>query len=299
MNPNIELEIKPLFDPVGLAGTVPDLESLLITTETIPGGKMVNETRLKNKLAIVDLPILGFGNMKIENKISSTDIRKYIVQKNGSADFELLKKYWKNSCDYFKINVEKQLKWWDILVEYYSMDFRYYHTLNHIEKMLMQTTENQKLISKNIKLFEFACWFHDVIYYPSEKDNEEKSIKLFEEFSHEILLSKSDIKYVCKLIEVTKTHKIEDSENDAKLFIDLDLSILGSTPEEYHKYSEMIKLEYSYLPLENYIKGRISVLQKFLERTHIFLTCEFQEKYEAKARENIATELKKLQNCDI
>ena len=48
--PRLNVDISPLVDPVGIAGVAKDMEVLLVTTETLIGGKMVEDKRKENSL---------------------------------------------------------------------------------------------------------------------------------------------------------------------------------------------------------------------------------------------------------
>jgi len=285
LRPSMEVEIRPLFDSVGLAGTMEYLDSLLITTETLPGGKMVKEKREENKLTPIDFPILQFD--EIEEKISSTDIRAIIIKK-GQVDLSKVKNNWLSLMERLKIDEEIGKKWWDILLDHYAEDWRHYHVLKHVWDML----ESKKYFKapENL-LFDLAIWFHDVIYCPNESDNEEQSVKLFEQFASESKIEKKE--YVTKLIMATKYHKAEE-DYDTKLLLDLDLEILARPNDEYKQYAANIRNEYSSYSDEMYRKGRIQILNSFLKKDSIFLTPEMREKYEARARENIQEEIKSL-----
>ena len=55
------------------------------------------------------------------------------------------------------------------------MPDRFYHTINHIKDLdLIQQKIGLK--SENI---QFMIWFHDAIYKPKSKLNEDESIELF------------------------------------------------------------------------------------------------------------------------
>ena len=77
---------------------------------------------------------------------------------------------------------------------------------------------------------------------------------------------------------------------------DIDLSVLGASPDDYGSYAEHISQEYSFVPAEIYNSARIGVLQMFLDRIRIYRTNFFHEKYEAQARTNLAGEIALLQN---
>lgn len=282
LRPSIEVEVRPLLDSVGLAGTVTDLNALLITSETLPGGKMVQATREQNKLNPLSMPVLQFD--KIEEKISSTGVRTAIVNK-AQVDLAKMKSQWLSLTSAMKISEATAKKWWDVLLEHYTEDWRHYHTLKHIHDILdLKAT----FVTPQNPLFDLAIWFHDIVYYPTEKDNEEQSAELFKRFALEAGVK--DGGHVEELIRATKEHKGE--REDVRLMLDLDLEVLGREKEEYAKYAEGVRKEYSCYPDADYKKGRAMVLNAFLKNETIFLTPEAIKRYEARARDNIQQEIK-------
>ena len=92
------------------------------------------------------------------------------------------------------------------------------------------------------------------------------------------------------MIIATKTHNINGLNEDCKIFLDLDLSILGASPEIYQQYHQAIRKEYSWVPWFLYRRSRKSILSGFLAGEHIFFTSELA-KLEQIARQNISEEI--------
>jgi len=117
-----------------------------------------------------------------------------------------------------------------------------------------------------IKLTEaqiLAIWFHDAIYDPQGTDNEERSAA---EAKARLAgrTTQETIDNVVTMIMDTKNH--EASIPQSQVFLDLDLSILGSTRNSYAAYMQLIRREYKWLPYEKYKEGRKAVLEKFLKK---------------------------------
>jgi predicted metal-dependent HD superfamily phosphohydrolase len=74
----------------------------------------------------------------------------------------------------------------------------------------------------------------------------------------------------------------------------MDLSILGASQSVYQLYCNAIRKEYKNIPWLLYKRGRKRFLQETLKRTHIFLTKEYQDRYEKQARMNMQEELNGL-----
>ena len=84
--------------------------------------------------------------------------------------------------------------------------------------------------------------------------------------------------------------------NLAAVFLDLDLSILGASEDNYDVYTKQIREEYSYYSVEEYRNGRIKVMKELLNRERLYFTDYFHMKYEVRARENIEREIKSLED---
>ena len=81
----------------------------------------------------------------------------------------------------------------------------------------------------------------------------------------------------------------------APLFLDLDLSILGTTVDKYDEYSSQVRREYECYSDQQYRQGRIKVLRSFLDRETLFFTPYFRDKLDSKARRNIEREIEILE----
>ncbi|MCL1472356.1 hypothetical protein [Argonema antarcticum] len=180
----------------------------------------------------------------------------------------------------------------DLTAAYASTD-RFYHNLAHIQQVL-DTIDLMRSQSQNFAALEFAAWFHDVIYDPKAKDNEEKSAAYAADVLTNIGISAETIDNAVNLILTTKTHQAIENSIDSQIFLDADLSILGAFETEYRNYAVAIRQEYSWLSEGEYRSGRKQVLQNFLKRERIYFTEQMFTALEEKARQNIQEEIKYL-----
>src|SRR5262245_27031734 len=179
------------------------------------------------------------------------------------------------------------------IVEHYSAKNRAYHDLSHIQSLLSLSESLPDKI-QNRDAFYFAIWFHDVIYDTKRSDNEEKSAEFTVKALAGMGVPEQTIATAREMVLATKDHRGANLSWDMKAFLDLDTSILGAPEETYKKYSTAIRKEYSWVPDILYRKGRMKVLNDFLEREHIYHTEEIKAEYELQARNNIAVEIKAL-----
>lgn len=180
----------------------------------------------------------------------------------------------------------------------YSQSHRYYHTIEHINQCL---GEYEQFMDKNPSLFflkrevYLALWFHDVVYNPHSKLNEENSVEIFSQWAIEKDLSINE-DVVKELILGTKTHSSSSKEYELEHDIvnDIDLSILGQPENIYLIYRENIRKEYKHVPVDKYYVSRTKFVEEFLNKKNIYSLKYFQNKYEAKAKKNLESEYRFL-----
>ena len=177
---------------------------------------------------------------------------------------------------------------WKEIEKQYSDKSRHYHSLLHLENLLSELLPVRARFS-NWNVVVFALVYHDIVYNVSKKNNEEKSAALaIKRLSH-IGVTTETVHRCSDFILATKRHQPVDDEIDH--FTDADLSILGSSSDDYRTYTNQIRKEYSIYPDFLYNPGRKKVLLHFLGMKTIYKTSYFQEKYENIARENLQAEI--------
>jgi predicted metal-dependent HD superfamily phosphohydrolase len=182
--------------------------------------------------------------------------------------------------------------WQEILTSYSSRK-RHYHTLVHLENLWLELQPVQQQLTDGDAVL-FALFYHDAVYQATKGDNEEQSAALAEQRMQAMQLPGELISKTTQLILATKGHVVS-TDADTNNFTDADLSVLGSSPENYKAYANAIRKEYRIYPDFLYKPGRKKVLQQLLSMERIFKTPYFFEKYEAAARMNMKAELGWLQ----
>jgi predicted metal-dependent HD superfamily phosphohydrolase len=146
--------------------------------------------------------------------------------------------------------------------------------------------------------------FFSIIYDATRGDNEDQSAIIFEEFAKDTNLSQSEIEYTKKIILATKSHM---SHNDLSIaenwtlfvFLDLDLSILGSPREEYINYARAIRQEYIIFNDEVFCRERAKFLDKMVtlveeQNRHLYYTEVMRNIFEKVAIDNMKYESSQL-----
>ncbi len=197
---------------------------------------------------------------------------------------------WSELLRNFNISQTATEQTFNKIVESYSTPNRYYHNLQHIHHVLevIQTLESQ---TEDLKTVQFAAWFHDIVYNTKAKDNEEKSGDRAVELLSSLSIPSDVIKNVKRLILTTKNHCASTSNYDAQVLLDADLAILGSSANEYSKYTHAIRQEYIWVPEVEYIAARKQILENFLQRENIYFTELMQQTKEKIARTNLEIEI--------
>ena len=180
-----------------------------------------------------------------------------------------------------------------IVVAKYAEEKRFYHNLSHVAAMLSEA-ENSQVEFADGRSVRLAIWFHDAVYNAKRSDNEAASARLAAESLNALGAPTAVVEKVVRMISATHKHDAADLDADGARFLDLDLAILGADADVYGHYRRAIRGEYSFVPWFLYRRARSRILENFLERETIYFTAEMREKFERRARENIANELKEL-----
>lgn len=173
----------------------------------------------------------------------------------------------------------------------YSGEKRLYHNWDHVESMLKWT-----------KIFPYApeltlaALFHDAVYDPMAKDNEERSVDMMRS-----IVTKSKTRDLAEECILYCKKPFSPSELAPAIFTDIDYSILGSDRITYMHYMNAICEEYciDICNKDAYINGRLSFLNSMKDRFNntgkIFNTRMFNDMLGLHAIGNISAEIEYLQ----
>jgi predicted metal-dependent HD superfamily phosphohydrolase len=175
------------------------------------------------------------------------------------------------------------------------------------------------------RILRLATFFHDAIYDPKGTQNELKSAQLFQEFCKDVPRTinpttimtmedeESNIQNAVRiLILATEQHQVVTTTMDEssssfsplddtiinlqKLFLDIDMAVLGKSPDAYLAYAALIRKEYAHhVPRDVYCDKRAEILEGFCcQGRRIFVSEPFYTILERKAKENLRTEIQLL-----
>lgn len=214
----------------------------------------------------------------------------FVVNEN---DIVFLKHQWNGLISSYTSDTSIHNDTFQILKEKYTEKSRFYHTFSHI-KLLLDLYESLMDQIQDHDAIRFSIWFHDIVYDPKRNDNEEESAGLASEMLGDLNVNAKTIQSVQELVLATKNHNGRTLSDDAKLFLDMDLAILGMSKEIYEEYSKAIREEYAWVSEQTYRKGRVKILESFLDRERVYFTTVMRNRFEEQARWNIKGEIQSL-----
>lgn len=178
------------------------------------------------------------------------------------------------------------------LVARYSEPHRKYHTMQHLEECFGKLRELRAL-ARQPEEIELALWFHDAIYDTRRRDNEERSAEWARSAVLEAGVTTAAGDRVHELVMATR-HNAVPAGIDARILVDVDLSILGASPDRFDEYEAQVRQEYSWVPGPLFRRERRKILEDFLKRPTLFQTAPFVAAYEARARDNLQRSIARL-----
>jgi predicted metal-dependent HD superfamily phosphohydrolase len=137
----------------------------------------------------------------------------------------------------------------------------------------------------------YAIWFHDAIYDPRSKTNEEDSAELARGALRSIGWDEERIERVTRIVLDTKNHA--PSVPGAAEVIDLDLSSLAADWATYQRNGQHIRREYHWIPDDEFAASTSEFLASILARQRIFTT-DWGAALEASARANMQRALRTM-----
>jgi predicted metal-dependent HD superfamily phosphohydrolase len=178
------------------------------------------------------------------------------------------------------------------LIPRYSEPHRHYHTWHHIAEVF--DASEQISTDKSLEL-TLAILFHDAVYNPLAKDNEERSAELLIDEGKRAEIDVDVLQDAVWLVLQTRhlggavAEPSFDAVADerASVLLDADLSILGSEPKIFDLYDRAIRQEYSAVSDHDFAEGRAKFVKGMLNRKTIFRTAKGQELWESQARRNL------------
>ena len=181
------------------------------------------------------------------------------------------------------------------LMSAWSEPHRHYHDQRHLRECLALWTRWRDHSARAGEV-GIALWFHDAIYDPRDGSNELNSAAWAARSLTRVGADSDTAQRVHDLVMATQhdAPAALEASSDARLLIDIDLSILGSPAERFERYDQDVRKEYAWVPGLRYQEARAQVLQSFLDRPRLYFGEHAVELLEAQARINLAAALSRL-----
>ncbi len=178
------------------------------------------------------------------------------------------------------------------LVAAYQEPHRKYHQVQHLIECLT-IFDAYRGCAQEPGEVEMALWFHDAVYHLKAFDNEAMSARWAAQALGQAGVCFERIDRITHHILATK-HAALPKEGDQALLVDIDLAILGATPERFEEYERQVRQEYAFVPSFVFRRQRKKLLKAFLARPQLYATPALRARFDAQARTNIAMALTRL-----
>nr|WP_244109081.1 hypothetical protein [Burkholderia anthina] len=169
-----------------------------------------------------------------------------------------------------------------MLARSYTAPARHYHTLVHVRRCLREFDLARDMIPEPDAV-ELALWFHDVIFVPGAKDNEQRSADWFRRQADGRIRA---CEHICAMILAT-THVGIAEEPDTRFVCDIDLAVLGAARSRFREDGRRLRAERPDLDDRAYDLHERTILRGLLLRPRIYLTDFFYTRCERQARRNL------------
>lgn len=180
----------------------------------------------------------------------------------------------------------------------YAIPPRAYHNFDHVQEVGRHYDSVAAAIGwTQPREVQLAVLYHDAIYEPGRRDNEARSAALaVEHIGRWWPQAGIDAPRVADLINFTARHGQfvpadfgDDAlADDARLFLDCDMAILGAEPAAFDAYDRGIAAEYrGHMPAWLFKLNRRRFLKALLAKERIYLSDFFHARLDAQARSNL------------
>ena len=149
----------------------------------------------------------------------------------------------------------------------WSEPHRAYHAPQHLAECLDLLAEAD-VSGQQATMLGLALWFHDAVYDVRGSDNEELSAAWAVAALTDLGVPAPTVSEVERLVLATRHlgSATPGSDELASWMLDIDLSILGAPAARFCEYEQQIRVEYSWVPADEYALARRRVMHHFAEQ---------------------------------
>ena len=186
------------------------------------------------------------------------------------------------------------------LLERWSEPGRHFHNLRHLADVLARVDELAEETHEP-DLVRLAGWYHGAVFSAAETasyahrggEDEEASALLAREGLTGLGVPAPAVDRVVDLVVALARHTPTPDDFDCAVLCDADLAMLAAEPQRYKAYLAEVREEYAHLPVEEFVRARISILERLERRPRLFAS-PLGSAWEEPARQNLGAELHRL-----
>ena len=188
----------------------------------------------------------------------------------------------------------------DGLLERWNQPDRHFHNLRHLADVLGRVDELAEE-THDADVVRLAAWYHGAIfdakggatYANKGGEDETASAALADAELTRLGVPEPAVRRVAHLLNALVRHAPDASDFDCAVLCDADLAMLAAEPQRYKEYLKDVRDEYAHIPKPDYVRARIAILTKLLDRRTLF-SSPLGAAWEEAARQNLDAELQRL-----
>lgn len=188
----------------------------------------------------------------------------------------------------------------DGLLERWSQPDRHFHNLRHLADVLGRVDELSQE-THDADVVRLAAWYHGAIFDAARKaayankggEDETASAALAFDQLSSLGVPEKACRRVAFLVNALVRHAPDPADFDCAVLCDADLAMLAGEPQRYKEYLKDVRDEYAHIPLPDYLRARIAIITKLLDRRSLF-SSPMGAAWEEPARQNLDAELQRL-----
>lgn len=187
------------------------------------------------------------------------------------------------------------------LIARWMQPARHFHNVRHLTDVLARVDELAPETHEP-DLVRLAAWYHGAIFDADAiaagdqrgGEDEAASAELARAELEALGVTTEHAGRVAELVEALRRHAPRPDDEDCNVLCDADLAMLAGDPQRYKTYLSEIRAEYAHLPVEEFVRARIAILRKLVNRESLFRT-PLGAAWEGPARQNLQAELHRLE----
>ena len=191
------------------------------------------------------------------------------------------------------------------LLDRWDQPGRHFHNLHHLADVLGRVDELSQE-THDPDLVRLAAWYHGAIFDAKGRatyankggEDESASAALASDELSRLGVPERATRRVAQLVNALVRHVPDSTDFDCAVLCDADLAMLAAEPQRYKEYLKDVRDEYAHIPASDYVRARIAILTKLLDRRSLF-SSPLGAAWEEPARQNLDAELQRLRKEQI